>query len=151
MRQPQLEPEDIRQVLAYAAASLDVEQPKSAASSDRSGARVEPFSPYVRRALEAHYALRRRAGGDPFAGGHLPGWVAEAGFGLVRTGAEDRIDMSYPELAKYVAARIHAALQDPGEHADGAVSREAEAAAIVWARSGAGTATQRWVHVLARR
>jgi hypothetical protein len=76
------------------------------ASSDWSGARVEPFTPHVRRALEAHYALRRRAGGDPFAGGHLPRWVAEAGFGLVRTGAEDRIDMSYPELANYVVARI---------------------------------------------
>jgi SAM-dependent methyltransferase len=121
------------------------------ASSDWSGARVEPFTPHVRRALEAHYALRRRAGGDPFAGGHLPGWVVEAGFGLVRTGAEDRIDMPYPELANYIAARIHAALQQPGERADRSVSREAEEAAIAWARSGAGTAAQRWVHVMARR
>jgi SAM-dependent methyltransferase len=121
------------------------------ASSDWSGARVEPFTPHVRRALDAHYALRRRSGGDPFAGRHLSGWVVEAAFALLRTGAEDRIDMSYPELANYVASRIRAALQQPGDHADGAVSREAEDAAMVWARSGAGTATQRWVHVLARR
>jgi SAM-dependent methyltransferase len=122
-----------------------------AASSDWSAARVEPFTPHVRRALEAHYALRRYASGDPFAGGRLPAWVAEAGFHLVRTGSEDRIDMSYRQLANYVAGRIHAALQQCGEHADGAVSREAEDAAIAWVRSGAGTATQRWVNVLARK
>ena len=69
----------------------------------------------------------------------------------MRTGAEDRIDMSYPELANYVAARINAALEQSGEHADGVVSREAEDAAIAWSLSGAGTATQRWVHVMARR
>lgn len=59
-------------------------------SSDWSGARVEPDTADVRFALQAHYALRRRAGGDPFAGARLEGWVSAAGFSVVQGGADQR-------------------------------------------------------------
>lgn len=119
-------------------------------SSDWSRARIEPDSPDVLCALRAHFALRRRAGGDPFAGGRLPEWISAAGFSVEHVGAEDRVDMSYPELATYVGARIQHALSEM----DGRdpLLEEASMAAQRWASSGTlGTATQRWVHAIARR
>jgi ubiquinone/menaquinone biosynthesis C-methylase UbiE len=119
-------------------------------SSDWSGARIEPYSADVRRAMEAHYALRRNAGGDPFAGARLEEWVSAAGFSIVRTGAEEKTDMTYAGLATYVATRIREALSEGPS--DNSFLEEAAAAASRWAGSGVvGTATQRWVHVLARR
>jgi SAM-dependent methyltransferase len=119
-------------------------------SSDWSGARIEPYSPDVRCAMQAHYMLRHRAGGDPFAGAQLPEWVSAAGFSIVHVGADDKVDMSYSDLATYVATRIREALcpttsRDP-------LLEDAAMAASRWASCGAvGSATQRWVHVIARR
>jgi SAM-dependent methyltransferase len=119
-------------------------------SSDWSGARVDPFTRAVERALDAHFALRRRAGGDPFAGGKLAEWVTAVGFSLEHTGATDRSDMGYTELARYVEKRIVAAL-DEGVALASVDLAEARTAAASWAGGRPGTATQRWVHVLARR
>jgi ubiquinone/menaquinone biosynthesis C-methylase UbiE len=119
-------------------------------SSDWSGARIEPDSADVRCAMQAHYALRRRAGGDPFAGARLEEWVSAAGFTIVHTAAEEKTDMSYADLATYVAARIREALSEAPF--DSSFLEEAAAAASRWASHGVvGTAVQRWVHVIARR
>lgn len=107
------------------------------ASSDWSGAVLDPRTPDVAVALRGHYLLRRDAGGDPFAGGRLPSAVRAAGFGDVTVREVDWPDMTYAELARYVAARL------------GALP-EARAAALRWAQ-GDGTFTQRWVQVTARR
>ena len=120
----------------------------AASSSDWSGARIEPCTPDVRCAMDAHFALRRRAGGDPFAGSQLPSWVSAAGFEVVKVGADDKIDMSYAALATYVAARVREAYAQTGEPA----LEEAGAAASRWASSATnGVAVQRWVHLVARR
>jgi SAM-dependent methyltransferase len=137
-------------VLAEMARVLRPEGTLAICSSDWSGARIEPDSADVRCALQGHYALRRRAGGDPFAAARLPEWVSAAGFSIVHCGAEDKVDMSYSDLATYVATRIREALcatasRDP-------LLEEAAKAASQWASSGAvGSATQRWVQLIARR
>jgi SAM-dependent methyltransferase len=123
----------------------------AACSSDWSGARVEPLTPDVRLALAAHYALRRRAGGDPFGGARLREWVAEAGFVVLRAGGDQRVDMTYPGLAEYIEGRIHAALRETDEACAEARSlQEAAEAASRWAH-GEGTFVQRWTYVLAQK
>jgi SAM-dependent methyltransferase len=137
-------------VLAEMARVLRPQGVLAICSSDWSGARIEPDSPDVRSAMQAHYMLRRRAGGDPFAGARLAEWVSAAGFSIAHIGADDKVDMSYSDLATYVATRIREALcatpsRDP-------LLEEAAMAASRWASSDAvGRATQRWVHVIARR
>jgi hypothetical protein len=117
-------------------------------SSDWSGARVEPDSADVQCALQAHFRLRRRAGGEPFAGGRLADWLEGAGLRLLQVGADDKVDMSYRELARYVLGRIQEALAgatNPEPHLE-----EAAAAASRWATSEQeGTAVQRWAYALA--
>ena len=49
-------------------------------SSDWSDAQIDPRGEDVDVALRCHLLLRRKAGGDPYAGARLPGWVAAAGF-----------------------------------------------------------------------
>jgi SAM-dependent methyltransferase len=118
-------------------------------SSDWSGARIEPSSADVRCAMEAHYELRRRTGGDPFAGARLEQWVSGAGFAIVHTGADEKVDMTYADLANYVAVRIRGALSEAP--AEDPFLEQAEAAASRWVGSRVvGIATQRWVHVVAR-
>jgi ubiquinone/menaquinone biosynthesis C-methylase UbiE len=119
-------------------------------SSDWSGARVEPCTPDVQRALAAHFALRRRAGGDPFAGSRLVEWVTAAGFSIESTGTEEKVDMRYADLASYVGGRIREALSLASE--SDPELEEALAAAVRWAEGRSeGRAVQRWVHVVARR
>jgi SAM-dependent methyltransferase len=119
-------------------------------SSDWSGAHIEPDSEDVRCALQGHFMLRRRAGGDPFAGGRLAEWVSAAGFSIVQVGANDRVDMGYTDIARYVAARLDQARADVST-AD-SLLEQAAAAAGRWAKSGvSGRATQRWVHVVGGR
>lgn len=107
-------------------------------SSDWSGAVVQPRTADVDAALRGHFRLRREAGGDPFAGGRLPSAVRTVGFTDVTARNTDWPDMSYPELANYVAARL---TDMPSEHA----------AATRWAQQRAGTFTQRWVQVIGHR
>src|SRR6185369_4326016 len=49
-------------------------------TSDWSKARLRPKTANVDAALRGHYLLRRRAGGDPFAGRHIADHCASAGF-----------------------------------------------------------------------
>jgi ubiquinone/menaquinone biosynthesis C-methylase UbiE len=107
------------------------------ASSDWSGAVLDPRTPDVESALQGHYLRRYDAGGDPFAGGRLPAAVREVGFTEVRARDTDWPDMTYRELASYIATRLDS-LPD------------AQAAALRWAQ-GDGTFSQRWVQVTARR
>src|SRR5439155_19745667 len=80
-------------------------------TSDWSRARLRPRTANVSAALRGHYLLRRRAGGDPFAGKHITAYATKAGFSDVRTHARYRPDMSYRELAKYIESRLDAALR----------------------------------------
>lgn len=122
-------------------------------SSDWSQAVLDPFDADVERALEGHYLLRRRAGGDPFAGGVLAEWVAAAGFVDVVARRVDRVDMAYDELARYVGIRVDAALDheervhaDPADHE---TLRRAAEASQRWA-ARRGHFTQCWIEVTAR-
>lgn len=118
-------------------------------SSDWSAATLQPYTDDVDCALRAHYLLRQRAGGDPFAGGHLETLVREAGFTDVHTRHEDRVDMSYHELARYVGTRIEAVIA-AGAGDDQTTLENAAQAAQRWATQH-GTFTQRWTEILARR
>ncbi len=118
-------------------------------SSDWSGAVVEPRTPDVEAALCCHFALRRRAGGDPFGGGRLPALVGAAGFVEARTTVRNEADMSYGDLAVYIGGRIkatvpHTTSTERAELISGANAAER------WAQSEGGRFTQRWVAVAAR-
>ena len=122
-------------------------------SSDWSRAVLDPFDADVERALEGHYLLRRRAGGDPFAGGVLAELAAAAGFVDVVARQVDRVDMAYDELARYVGRRVDDALEDeernnaaPADHET--LQRAAQAAQRWTARRG--QFTQCWIEVTAR-
>jgi len=124
------------------------------ASSDWSSAHLDPWNDDVEEALQGHYLLRRRAGGDPLMGGALPKLVLDAGYVDVEVEPTDRVDMAYDQLARYVGTRIEAALSDTesavgadGKH-DDQLWRAARAARRWATREGAFT--QRWVEVTAR-
>lgn len=123
------------------------------ASSDWSSAHLDPWNDDVEEALQGHYLLRRRAGGDPFMGGALPKLVLDAGYVDVEVEPTDRVDMAYDQLARYVGTRIEAALDTEsavgadGKH-DDQLWRAARAARRWATREGAFT--QRWVEVTAR-
>jgi SAM-dependent methyltransferase len=107
------------------------------ASSDWSGAVVEPRTPDVEAALAGHGELRRKAGGDPHLGSRLDRLVRDAGFAAVTVTEERRPDMTYAELGAYVADGLEAA------------GHPAATAAHRW--TGEGVFRQRWVCVTARR
>lgn len=119
-------------------------------SSDWTGAVVEPRSADVNAALSCHFELRRRAGGDPFAGGRLPALTEAAGFVEVSTTLLDEADLSYGGLAAYVGKRIEGAVQDADATERTDLLRGA-AAAQRWGRQEGGRFTQRWVAVTARK
>ncbi len=80
----------------------------------------------------------------------MPEWVRAGGFAITHVGADDKVDMSYSDLAAYVEGRIREALAETSL-GDPSLENAAMAAAR-WATSGVtGSALQRWVSVLARR
>jgi SAM-dependent methyltransferase len=81
------------------------------AASDWSLARFDPWTDDVAAAMRGHYALRREAGGDPFAGNKLVALVRTAGFERVTSQLVHRVDLTYEELANYVQVRLQLALE----------------------------------------
>src|SRR6185437_14249221 len=84
-------------------------------SSDWDGVVVEPRTDDVEAALRCHLLLRRKAGGDPFAGGRLPALVEAAGFIDVRASTQHEVDMPYRDFARYIGTRIEAAARQAPE------------------------------------
>jgi hypothetical protein len=99
-------------------------------------------------ALRGHYLLRRQAGGDPFTGGRLASLVREAGFSDVRATENGRVDMTHPEIARYIGARVTTALAD-ADATERPELEQASKAARHWAEQD-GEFVQRWVEVTAR-
>ncbi|RSM39645.1 methyltransferase domain-containing protein [Amycolatopsis balhimycina DSM 5908] len=120
-------------------------------TSDWSKARLRPKTANVDAALRGHYLLRRRAGGDPFAGRHIADECARAGFTEVVSRARYREDMSYRDLAKYVESRLDQAIADPEFGRDRDQLASAARSALVWTRGGDGDFSQCWVEVTATR
>ncbi|NYI88949.1 ubiquinone/menaquinone biosynthesis C-methylase UbiE [Amycolatopsis endophytica] len=118
-------------------------------TSDWSRARLRPATANVTAALRGHYLLRRRAGGDPFAGKHVASWVSSAGFREVRTHGRFRPDMSYRALARYVESRLDAALGELPRDRDQLAS--AARSAWAWSHGGDGEFSQYWLELLASK
>ena len=116
-------------------------------TSDWSRARLRPKTVNVVAALRGHYLLRRRAGGDPFAGKHIAALVEQAGFREVRTHARFRPDMGYRDLARYVESRLDEALSASSADRDQLAS--AARSAWAWSHSGDGDFSQCWEELLA--
>ncbi|GAA5163226.1 MULTISPECIES: class I SAM-dependent methyltransferase [Amycolatopsis] len=116
-------------------------------TSDWSRARLRPKTVNVVAALRGHYLLRRRAGGDPFAGKHIASYAEQAGFREIHTHARFRPDMGYRELARYVESRLDAALSASSEDRDQLAS--AARSAWAWSHAGDGDFLQCWEELLA--
>lgn len=120
-------------------------------TSDWSRARLRPKTANVDAALRGHYLLRRRAGGDPFAGRKIADLCATAGFTSIQTKTRYREDMSYRDLAKYVESRLESAIQDPAFARDRDQLASAARSAWTWVRSGDGDFSQCWTELTATR
>ncbi|MEO9177096.1 MAG: methyltransferase domain-containing protein [Gaiellales bacterium] len=118
--------------------------------SDWGDAFIDPRTPDVEQALSCHLALRRHAGGDPFAGASLERWIAAAGFSDVEARVQHEVDMSYGEFARYIGRRIEAAAQAAEGSERERLLAGAEAARR-WAQHDSGRLTQPWTAVTARR
>jgi ubiquinone/menaquinone biosynthesis C-methylase UbiE len=118
-------------------------------TSDWSRARLRPSTANVAAALRGHYLLRRRAGGDPFAGKNIAAQVEQAGFHDIRSHARFRSDMPYRELARYVESGLDAALR--GSDADRDQLASAARSAWAWSHAGDGDFTQCWQEVTATK
>jgi SAM-dependent methyltransferase len=136
-----------RRALAEAHRVLQIGGTLAIAASDWSRAQLNPATADVATALNGHFALRHRAGGDPFAGGQLASRVRAAGFAEVGETSALREDLPYQDLARYVLARLSEALADTPS--DGELLR-ACAAAGRWSETE-GTAVQCWTYVTAKR
>jgi ubiquinone/menaquinone biosynthesis C-methylase UbiE len=120
-------------------------------TSDWSRVRLRPKTANVDAALRGHYLLRRRAGGDPFAGKKIADHCAMAGFTNIQSRARYREDLTYRELAKFVESRLDAAIEDPAFARDRDQLASAARSAWSWARSGDGDFTQCWIELTATR
>lgn len=118
-------------------------------TSDWSRAKLRPRTGNVDAALRGHFLLRKRSGGDPFAGRRLAENVEQAGFRVARMRTRHRPDMTYRQLAEYVEARLIAALAEPG--ADHEQLASAARSAWAWARGRDGDFAQHWTEILATR
>ncbi|WP_216213540.1 methyltransferase domain-containing protein [Amycolatopsis aidingensis] len=116
-------------------------------TSDWSRAKIRPRTANVDAALRGHQLLRRRAGGNPFAGRRIAEQVQRAGFTDVRARTRYLPDRDYRQLGREVEAELAAALEYAG--GDRALLASAARSAWVWARGGGGEFSQCWVEVLA--
>jgi SAM-dependent methyltransferase len=118
-------------------------------SSDWGDAQIEPRGEDVDVALRCHLLLRRKAGGDPYTGAPLPGWIEAAGFDELEVTREHRVDMPYRTFARYIGSRIEAAAREAS--GDERIELLAGAAAAErWAERDDGRLSQPWTSVLAR-
>jgi SAM-dependent methyltransferase len=120
-------------------------------TSDWSKARLRPKTANVDAALRGHYLLRRRAGGDPFAGRKIADHCAASGFAEIVSRPRYREDMTYRDLARYVESRLDAAISDPDYGRDRDQLASAARSAWTWVRSGDGDFSQCWVELTATR
>ncbi|WAL66038.1 methyltransferase domain-containing protein [Amycolatopsis cynarae] len=118
-------------------------------TSDWSRARLRPKTANVAAALRGHFLLRRRSGGDPFAGKTIAALVEQAGFRDIRTHARFRPDLPYRDLARYVEAHLDAALRDSDTDRDQLAS--AARSAWAWSHAGDGDFTQCWQELTATK
>ena len=118
-------------------------------TSDWSRARLRPRTANVDAALRGHYLLRRRTGGDPFAGKHIATHVTHAGFRDIHSHARFRPDMPYRALAKYIESRLDEALKAAPADRDQLAS--AARSAWSWSHSGDGDFTQCWQELTATK
>ena len=116
-------------------------------ASDWSRAEFDPWTPDVALVMDGHFLLRRRAGGDPFAGSQLATWVRSAGFPDIQQTTHLRGDMEYQQLATYVLGRLETSLR---QRPDDEPLERARAAATRWAATD-GSVQQCWTEVTARR
>jgi ubiquinone/menaquinone biosynthesis C-methylase UbiE len=119
-------------------------------SSDWGGAKIEPRGEDVELALRCHLLLRRKAGGDPYAGEWLPAAVEAAGFVDADVTREHHVDMSYRAFARYIGWRIEAAARESLARERHELLAGAEAARR-WAQGEDGHLSQPWTAVLARK
>ena len=118
-------------------------------TSDWSRAKIRPRTANVDAALRGHYLLRRRAGGDPFAGRTIASLVAAAGFSGITERSRFREDMSYRSLAMYVESRLAEALSGPPAKDHDQLTSAARSA-WSWTRTAAvGDFHQCWQEVTA--
>jgi len=118
--------------------------------SDWGSALIEPRDDDVEIALACHLDLRRRAGGDPYAGARLEALISAAGFSHVRASVQHEVDMSYADFGRYIGRRIEAAARD-AQGDDLTRLLAGAAAARRWATREDGRLSQPWTAVLARR
>ncbi|GAB3482820.1 class I SAM-dependent methyltransferase [Amycolatopsis cihanbeyliensis] len=116
-------------------------------TSDWSRARIRPRTANVDAALRGYQLLRRRDGGNPFAGRRVAEQVQRAGFTDVRSRTRYLPDRDYRELGRAVEAELAVALESAGS--DRALLASAARSAWVWARGGGGEFSQCWVEILA--
>lgn len=118
-------------------------------TTDWSKARLTPRTANVDAALRGRHLVRRRAGGDPFAGRRIAAQLAVAGFRDVQAKTRYRPDVGYLELARQVEAELAAAIEANGHDP---LLASAARSAWAWVRSGdVGDFSQCWVEVVARR
>ncbi|HET6499355.1 MAG TPA: methyltransferase domain-containing protein [Amycolatopsis sp.] len=118
-------------------------------TSDWSRARLRPRTANVDAALRGHYLLRRRSGGDPFAGRNIATQVGQAGFRDIHTHSRFRPDMPYRALAKYIESRLDDALNASATDRDQLAS--AARSAWSWSHASDGDFTQCWVELTATK
>lgn len=119
------------------------------AAPDWSRAKIRPRTANVDAALRGYYLVRRRAGGDPFAGRAIAAHVADAGFTDIVERARFREDLSYRSLAAYMESRLAVALSESGANERDQLTSAARSA-WSWARTAAvGDFQQCWQELTA--
>jgi ubiquinone/menaquinone biosynthesis C-methylase UbiE len=136
-------------VLAEFARVLKPDGVLALSTPDWSRTRVKPKTANVDAALRGWTLLRRRQGGDPFAGRHVDDWVRRAGFRDVRSKARYYTGDDYRGLARTIETELAEAL-DASDDMDPQLASAARSA-WMWVRGGQGEVSECWVETVAVR